>query len=97
MVPAAGNTGIEIYDTSNTVIAGNTITGWGSFGIGLHGATNSMVVANDVSHFTPEKVGGAQIYLDSKTDQDTVVCLHHRDTVHNGGTGNTLIGCTVAP
>ncbi|MGA2512797.1 MAG: hypothetical protein ABSG37_04170 [Candidatus Limnocylindrales bacterium] len=96
VLPAADNTGINVFKTKNTVITSNTITGTGAHAIGLFDATNGMVGANDVGRFTPT-AGGAQIYLDSKTAQDTVVCLHHRDTVHNGGTGNTIIGCTIAP
>ena len=91
-VAGLGGTGIGVYYIKNAVIMGNTITGAGQHAIQLYGVTNSMVQANDLSRFTPTS-GDAQIYLATDTHQDTVVCLHHRDTVHNGGTGNTIIGC----
>ena len=86
--------GIDAYNTQGTAIWNNRITGTGFDAIGLSGSTLSRVIGNNVSGFTPDpSVGLAQIYLDSATTQDLVVCAEPSDTVLNQGTENIVVRC----
>jgi len=86
--------GIGAYNTKGTAIWNNTVTGTdGNDGIGLWSATDSMVIGNNVSGFTVDSTGHAQIYLDPSTTHDLVVCGEPSDTVLNQGTQNIVIGC----
>jgi hypothetical protein len=86
--------GIDAYNTKDTAIWNNHITGTGFDAIGLSGSTLSRVIGNNVSGFTPDpSVGLAQIYLDPSTTQDLIVCAEPNDTVLNQGTNNVVIGC----
>jgi hypothetical protein len=87
--------GIDAVNTKGTVILNNTVTGSGWDAVGLYGSTSSTLMLNNVSGFTPDSSTGstAQIYLDSGTNRDLVVCAEHSDTVLNQGTNNIVFGC----
>lgn len=86
--------GIDAYNTQDTLIWNDTITGTGYDAIGLHGSTSSAVIGNNVGGFTPDaSVGLAQIYLDPSTSRDLVVCTEPSNTVLNQGTNNLVVGC----
>ena len=86
--------GIDAYNTQDTLIWNDTITGTGYDAIGLHGGISSTIIDNNVSGFTPDtSVGLAQIYLDPSTTHDLVVCAEPSDTVLNQGNNNAVIGC----
>ena len=86
--------GVDAYNTKDTLIWNNTIIGTGYDAIGLHGSTYGAVIGNNVSGFTPDSsVGLAQIYLDSSTAHDLVVCAEPSDSVLNQGTNNFAVGC----
>jgi len=93
--PQAGlSDGIDAYNTKGTVIWNNTITGTGYDAIGLWGSTFSTVIGNNVSGFTPDPaVGNAQIYLDTSTSNNLVVCSDPATTVLNQGTNNVVVDC----
>ena len=80
------------------MILNNTVTGSGWDAIGLYGSTSSTLMLNNVSGFAPDPSTGstAQIYLDSGTSRDLVVCAESTDTVLNQGTNNVLVGCQQA-
>ncbi len=87
--------GIDAVNTRGTVILNNTVTGSGWDAIGLYGSTSSTLMLNNVSGFAPDPSTGstAQIYLDSGTSRDLVVCAESTDTVLNQGKKNVLVGC----
>jgi hypothetical protein len=86
--------GIGAYNTKGTAIWNNTVAGTdGNDGIGLWSVADSMVISNNVSGFTVDSTGHAQIYLDPSTTHDLVACVDPSDTVLNQGTQNTVIGC----
>ncbi|MGC2468089.1 MAG: hypothetical protein WA517_23060 [Candidatus Acidiferrum sp.] len=86
--------GIDVYNTKETLIWNDTITGSGYDAIGLHGSTLSTVIGNNLSGFTPDtSVGLADIYLDPSTTHDLVVCSDPSDTVLNQGSNNFVVGC----
>jgi hypothetical protein len=86
--------GIGAYNTKGAGIWNNSVTGSdGRDGIGLWSSTQSTVAANNVSGFTVDSTGFAQIFLDPSTTNDLVVCAERSDIVLNQGTNNTLIGC----
>jgi hypothetical protein len=86
--------GIGAYNTKGTAIWNNNVTGTdGNDGIGLWSSTLSTVIGNNVSGFTVDPTGYAQIYLDPSTTRDLVVCAEPSDTVLNQGTDNMVIGC----
>jgi hypothetical protein len=86
--------GIDAYNTKSALIWNYTITGSGYDAIGLRGSTLSTVIGNNLSGFTPDPaVGLAQIYLDSSTTHNLVVCTERGDTVVNQGADNIVIGC----
>ena len=109
---APGADGIDVIDTAGSVISGNAISGGTSdpgsgeeTAIGLWSATGSKVIGNDVSRVTPDTPdngGLAQIYLGAASggppsSGNLVVCVRHRDTVLDLGTGDKIVGCTPAP
>jgi hypothetical protein len=83
------------YNTKNTAIWNNTVTGTDGYdGIGLWSTTLSTVTGNHVGGFTVDStVGYAQIYLDPATSYDVVVCSNSKNTVLDQGTMNKVIGC----
>jgi hypothetical protein len=86
--------GIGVYNTKSAAVWNNTVTGTDGFdAIGLWNSTLSSVVGNNVSAFTVDPTGTAQIYLDPATTQDFVMCANPSDTVLNQGTNNIVIGC----
>jgi hypothetical protein len=86
--------GIDAYNTKDTVILNDTVTGSGKDAVGLLGSTFSSVIGNNLSGFKPDPaVGLAQIYLDPSTTHDLVVCAERSDTVLNQGTNNFVVGC----
>lgn len=85
--------GIDAYNTKETGIWNDTITGTGYDAIGLHGSTYSTVIGNRVNGFTVDPTGFAQIYLDPSTTRDLVVCAVPGNTVLNQGINNIVIGC----
>lgn len=89
--------GIGVYNTKSTAVWNNTVTGTDGFdAIGLWNSTLSSVVGNNVSRFTVDPTGYAQIYLDPSTTNDLVVCAERSETVLNQGTANSVIGCQQA-
>jgi hypothetical protein len=92
---APGNEGISIEAVKGATVSDNSISGTaGSDAIGLEGAANSTVTGNNVTGFKPDtSIGRAQIYLDSSTANDSVVCSSNSDTVLDKGTANTMTGC----
>jgi hypothetical protein len=90
--------GIDAVNTKGTVILNNTVTGSGWDAVGLYGSTSSTLMLNNVSGFTPDSSTGstAQIYLDSGTNRNLVVCAESTDTVLNQGTNNVVVGCQQA-
>jgi hypothetical protein len=87
--------GMGAYNTKNTAIWNNIVTGTDGYdGIGLWSSTLSTVTGNHVVGFTVDgTVGLAQIYLDPATSYDLVVCSNSRNTVLDQGTMNKVIGC----
>lgn len=86
--------GIGVYNTKRTAVWNNTVTGTDGFdAIGLWSSALSSVVGNNVSGFTVDPAGYAQIYLDPSTAHDLVVCAEPSDTALNQGTDNVVIGC----
>jgi hypothetical protein len=86
--------GIDAYNTKDTVILNDTVTGTGKDAVGLLGSTLSSVIGNNLSGFIPDPaVGLAQIYIDQSTIRDLVVCAERSDTVLNQGTDNVVSGC----
>jgi hypothetical protein len=87
--------GIGAFNTSATAILNNSVTGTDGFdAVGLHNSTLSTVIHNNVSGFTVDSsVGLAQIFLDSSSTNDLVVCSNPNDTALNLGTDNLVIGC----
>ena len=86
--------GIGVYNTKRTGIWNNTVTGSdGNDAVGLWSSTLSTVIGNNVSGFSVDPTGYAQIYLDPSTAHDLVVCAAPSDTVLNQGTDNMVIGC----
>jgi hypothetical protein len=87
--------GMGAYNTKNTAIWNNTVTGTDGYdGIGLWSTTLSTVTGNHVGGFTVDStVGYAQIYLDPATSYDVVVCSNSKNTVLDQGTMNKVIGC----
>jgi hypothetical protein len=87
--------GMGAYNTKDTAIWNNTVTGTDGYdGIGLWSSTLSTVTGNHVSGFTVDgTVGLAQIYLDPATSYDLVVCSNSKNTVLDQGTMNEVIGC----
>lgn len=87
--------GIGTFNTSATAILNNSVTGTdGLDAVGLHNSTLSTVIHNNVSGFTVDSsVGLAQIFLDSSSTNDLVVCSNPSDTVLNSGTNNLVIRC----
>jgi hypothetical protein len=86
--------GIGAYSTKGTLILNNTVTGSeGRDAIGLWNSSNDTAVGNNVSGFTVDPTGYAQIYLDPSTNHDLVVCADRSDAVLNQGTNNFVIGC----
>jgi hypothetical protein len=89
--------GIGAYNTEGTVIWNNTVGGSnGKDAIGLWNSSQDTVIRNNVSGFTVDPTGYAQIYLDPSTSRDLVVCAEASDTVLNQGTNNIIIGCQQA-
>ena len=89
--------GIGSYNTKGVAIWNNSVIGSDGYdGIGLWNATQNTVIGNNVSAFTVDSTGYAQIYLNSLTTDDLVVCAERTDTVLNQGTNNTIIGCQQA-
>ena len=70
-------------------------------------STGNVIVGNNVSGLKPAGsepypddvpgLGLSQIYLDAYTTDNRVVCTRRNDTAYDGGTGNTVIGCTTPP
>jgi hypothetical protein len=86
--------GIGAYNTVGTAIWNNSITGSdGNDGIGLWNSSYDTVIDNDVSGFTVDPTGLAQIFLDPYTTYDFVLCSNSSNTVLNQGTNNLVIGC----
>ena len=87
--------GIGVINTKGTVILNNTITGSDGFdAIGLYNSSQDTVIGNNVNGFTVDPTEGlAQIFLDSLTTSDIIVCSSATDTVLNQGTNNAVIGC----
>lgn len=89
--------GIGVYNTKGTAIWNNSVTGSdGTDAIGLWSSTQDTVINNNVSAFTVDSTGFAQIYLDPSTTNDVVVCAERSDTALNQGTNNIIIGCQQA-
>jgi hypothetical protein len=87
--------GMGAYNTKNTAIWNNTVTGTDGYdGIGLWSSTLSTVTGNHVGGFTVDSTAGAaQIYLDPYTTYDLVVCANSKNTVLDQGTMNKVVGC----
>jgi len=86
--------GIGAYNTVGTAIWNNSITGSdGNDGIGLWNSSYDTVIGNNVSDFTVDPTGLAQIFLDPYTTYDFVLCSNSSNTVLNQGTDNIIIGC----
>ena len=67
--------GIGAYNTKGTVIWNNTVTGSnGTDAIGLWNSSQDTVIGNNVSGFSVDPTGYAQIYLDPYTTYDFVLC-----------------------
>jgi len=94
-VKGALSEGIGAYNTKDTAIWNNTVTGTDGYdGIGLWSSTLSTVTGNHVGGFTVDSTAGvAQIYLDPYTTYDLVVCSNSKNTVLDQGTMNKVIGC----
>jgi hypothetical protein len=90
--------GLDAFNTEGTVVFNNNVTGSGYEAIGLWGSTESEVIHNNVTDYTPDATfGNAQIYLDPSTSRDIVVCAESTDTVLNQGTNNFVVGCQQLP
>lgn len=86
--------GIGVYNTKGTAIWNNSVTGTdGTDAIGLWSSTFDTVIGNNVSDFSVDPTGYAQIYLDLYTTYDFVLCSNPSNTVLNQGTNNVVIGC----
>jgi len=86
--------GFGIYNTKGTAAWNNTVTGSDGYdGIGLWNSSQDTVIGNNVSGFTVDPTGYAQIYLDPYTTYDFVLCSNPSNTVLNQGTNNFVIGC----
>ena len=86
--------GFGIYNTKGTAAWNNTVTGSDGYdGIGLWNSSQDTVIGNNVSGFTVDPTGYAQIYLDPYTTYDFVLCSNPSNTVLNQGTNNVVIGC----
>jgi len=86
--------GIGVYYTKGTAVWNNTVTGSDGYdGIGLWNSSQDTVIGNNVSGFTVDPTGYAQIYLDPYTTYDFVLCSNPSNTVLNQGTNNIVIGC----
>jgi hypothetical protein len=86
--------GIGAYNTKGTAIWNNTVTGSdGTDAIGLWNSSQDTVIGNNVSGFTVDPTGYAQIYLDPNTTHDFVLCSNPSNTTLNQGTNNVVIGC----
>ncbi|MFN7999224.1 MAG: hypothetical protein U0Q18_36735 [Bryobacteraceae bacterium] len=86
--------GIDAVNTQLTTIVNNKISGTGYDGIGLWSSTWSTAIGNNLKGFGPDAtVGLAQIYLDSYTSENLVMCSNPSDTVLNQGLNNATIGC----
>lgn len=91
-VQGPGADGIDLISGQGTKIIGNTITGTGSVAIGLwNGTTSSAVIHNLLDGFIAR--GPGQIFLDSGTTDNLVVCSTKGDTVSDMGTNNQIAGC----
>jgi hypothetical protein len=89
--------GIGAYNTEGTAIWNNTVTGSdGNDAIGLWNSSYDTVIGNNVSDFTVDPTGLAQISLDPSTTQDLIVCASRTNTVLNQGTNNVFVGCTAS-
>jgi len=89
--------GLDAFNTKDTVVFNNTVTGSGYDAIGLYGSTASEIIQNNVSDYTPDATFGAQIHLDPGTSRNIVVCAESTDTVLNQGTNNFVVGCQQIP
>lgn len=86
--------GIGAYNTTGTAIWDNSVTGsGGNDGIGLWNTSRSSVVGNNVSDFSVDPSGLAQVFLDPSSTQDLVVCLDRSDQVLNQGSKNLIVAC----
>jgi hypothetical protein len=86
--------GIGAYNTKGTAIFNNTVTGSdGADAIGLWNSSLGTVIGNNVSGFTVDPTGFAQIYLDPSTTYDFVLCANPSNTSLNQGTNNAVLGC----
>jgi hypothetical protein len=86
--------GIGAYNTRGTGIWNNSITGSDGYdGIGLWNSSYDTVIGNNVSDFTVDPTGLAQISLDPSTTHDLIVCSSATDTILNQGTDNNIIRC----
>jgi hypothetical protein len=93
-VQATLSEGIGVYNTKGTAVWNNTVTGSDGYdGIGLWNSSQDTVIGNNVSGFTVDPTGYAQIYLDPYTTYDVVLCSNPSNTVLNQGTNNVVIGC----
>ena len=89
--------GIGAYDTMDTVLWNNTITGSGAAAIQLGGDLGGdalcTVLDNHIRGFYADpSFGLAQIHLGPATSHNLVVCSSPLDTVLNQGTKNIIIG-----
>lgn len=93
-VQATLSEGIGVYNTKGTAVWNNTVKGSDGYdGIGLWNSSQDTVIGNNVSGFTVDPTGYAQIYLDPYTTYDFVLCSNPSNTVLNQGTNNVVIGC----
>ena len=89
--------GIGVNNTKGTTIWNNTVKGSdGLDGIALYASTLGNVINNNVSGFTVDPSGYAEIYLDPSTTYDLVVCANPSTTVLNQGSNNLVLGCGVS-
>jgi len=86
--------GIGAYNTKGTVILNNSVKGSnGTDAIGLWNSSRDTVIGNNVSGFSVDPTGYAQVYLDPYTTYDFVLCSNPSNTVLNQGTNSVVIGC----
>ena len=96
-VQATLSEGIGVYNTKGTAVWNNTVKGSDGYdGIGLWSSSQDTVIGNNVTGFTVDPTGYAQIYLDPYTTYDFVLCSNPSNTVLNQGTNNVVIGCQQA-
>jgi hypothetical protein len=85
--------GIGADNTKGTFLWNNTLTGSGANAIGLWGSTFGYVLGNHLRDFHADPGAGlAQVYLDTASSHNLVVCSDPLDTVLDQGTQNRVLG-----